>query len=375
LSGAAAVGKIGFFAGPEGLTYARRLGRLRWRRRFSGHEAALLLEGDPAERAFSGSESWLVVRDDAALPVPGGEPARLPGRVLLASALPPAGPPAVHTLSEFERAVFPPGEDPSPEPDRAPACAFAVSDFPPAPGETVGGFLRRLLLPATPRAFSPDFAAVVFDEGPGGERPEVTRLFPEGIRRLLDVGCGGGRASAALKRERPLLSVTGIERDGAAAARARRHLDRVLAGEAPAELVRLATAGEKFDGFLFADVLEHLENPVGALAAARDLASPSATLVASVPNVGHLSIVRDLILGRFDPLPAGLADAGHLRWFTRSFLEEALDEAGWRADVIEPVPGAPAPEGEEFLGWAQGWPDADRASLGTYQWISVARPK
>jgi 2-polyprenyl-3-methyl-5-hydroxy-6-metoxy-1,4-benzoquinol methylase len=169
--------------------------------------------------------------------------------------------------------------------------------------------------------------------------------------------------------------VTGIEKDPVAAERARSRLDRVLEGEASAVLEALAGAGEKFDAFLFADVLEHLEDPVGPLASARRLAAPAATLVASVPNVGHLSLVRDLVLGRFDVLPSGLADAGHLRWFSRSFLEEALEEAGWQTVAIKGLAGAPAPNAQKFLKWAGGFSQVDRESLTTYQWMAVASPK
>ena len=137
-------------------------------------------------------------------------------------------------------------------------------------------------------------------------------------------------------------------------------------------LAVLGSEGERFDAFLFADVLEHLEDPAGALSLARALAHPGATLVASVPNVGHLSLARDLLLGRFDPVPAGLADAGHLRWFTRRSLAATVEEAGWRLSLIEAVPGAPAPEEEPFLAWARRWPSADPHALRTYQWIAVA---
>jgi 2-polyprenyl-3-methyl-5-hydroxy-6-metoxy-1,4-benzoquinol methylase len=169
--------------------------------------------------------------------------------------------------------------------------------------------------------------------------------------------------------------VTGVEKDPVAAGRARLRLDRVVEGEASAVLEALADSGEKFGAFLFADVLEHLQDPVAALESARRLAAPAATLVASVPNVGHLSLVRDLVFGRFDVLPAGLADAGHLRWFSRSFLEEALEEAGWRTVAIEALAGAPAPDAEEFLKWGGGFPQTDRESLTTYQWMAVASTK
>jgi 2-polyprenyl-3-methyl-5-hydroxy-6-metoxy-1,4-benzoquinol methylase len=148
----------------------------------------------------------------------------------------------------------------------------------------------------------------------------------------------------------------------------------VLEGDAIARLSELTDAGERFDAFLFADVLEHLEDPIRALVLARQLALPGATLVASVPNVGHLSIVRDLLRGRFDPVAAGLADAGHLRWFTRTSLEEWLEEADWRMTAIESLPGAAAPDTEDFLRLVDGWPELDRESLLTYQWVAVARP-
>jgi hypothetical protein len=108
---------------------------------------------------------------------------------------------------------------------------------------------------------------------------------------------------------------------------------------------------------------------------AHELALPKATLVVSVPNVGHLSLVRDLVQGRFDPLPSGLLDAGHLRWFTRNSLEEVLDEAGWHTLSIERLPGSPPPDEGEFLRWASDFPEADRDALTTYQWVAVAQPR
>jgi len=89
-------------------------------------------------------------------------------------------------------------------------------------------------------------------------------------------------------------------------------------------------------------------------------------------HAGHLSLVRDLVRGRFDPVPAGLADAGHVRWFTRASLGEALEEAGWKMRSIESWPGAPASESADFLARLEGWPGLDPVSLGTYQWIAVA---
>ena len=211
-----------------------------------------------------------------------------------------------------------------------------------------------------------------FEEPSDRERPELTRRLPPGAARILDVGCGAGAAIAAGKARNTSWRVTGIEWDAALAARARSRCDRVFEGDLARILPALERDGERFDAIVFADVLEHLEDPVAALSAARRVAAAGARLLVSVPNVGHLSIARDLVAGRFDPIPAGLTDARHLRWFTRFSLAEALDEAGWRNVAIEGEAGAPAPEAVGFLALASAWPDCDRESLATYQWIATA---
>jgi 2-polyprenyl-3-methyl-5-hydroxy-6-metoxy-1,4-benzoquinol methylase len=370
------VRRIGFLPRPEEGSapddYGRRLGRLRWRRRFAGTRATRLDGGRPAAAIFGRGEDWIVVRDEIALPVPGGEISPLPGRVSLASARTPADAPVVHTLAEFERAPFSPVPPETPRGRRAPALFFSTADFPSDEGETVAAYVERLLSSSTPSSSPPEFAAVVFEES-ADERPDVARHVPAGTRRLLDVGFGSGAVALGLRRSRPGLSVTGIERRMSAAA-APAGIDRVIAGDAAGALAALLREEERFDGFLFADVLEHLEDPIGALALAHDLALPDATLVASVPNVGHLSIVRDLVRGRFDPLPAGLADAGHLRWFTRASLEDALEEAGWKTIHLEGLPGAPAPDARDFVDRAvRAFPETDPVALTTYQWVAVAR--
>ena len=324
---------------------------------------------DPADRAFAGAELWALVLAPAAVPagrfsfasVPHGAPAH-------AERLAPGdGSAAVHTLRELEGAA----RGRSALAGQAPLMAFRLEGCAPRAGESVETFVVRLGadLDGVPLA---DFAALVADDSSDRARPELTDRVPQGTRRLADVGCGAGATGAALKRRDPRLEVTGIERDAAAADRARPRLDRVISGDAGDVLSELGRSGERFDAFLFGDVLEHTGDPIAVLAAARSAAGPGARLVASVPNAGHLSVIRDLVLGRFDPAPAGLLDAGHLRWFTRSFLAEALEEAGWRVDSIAGVQGATAPDAGGFLESLAGWPGLDPTLLSVYQWIAIA---
>jgi 2-polyprenyl-3-methyl-5-hydroxy-6-metoxy-1,4-benzoquinol methylase len=382
--------RLGFLPGSEegsALDYVRRLGRLRWKRRFRERRAVDLDGARPASETFADGEDWLVVRDEVAIPLPGSDQlAAVEGIVAVATRRSPADPPAVHTLAELERANIPSAEECRAHAGDPPAIGFSVSDFPPSGGETVREYVGRLLSFAPAHRFPGRFAAIVFEQVAGtdpagvctrlvtsGERPEIIRHLPDRIHCLLDVGCGTGETSAAIRRASPGVSITGIERHAAYAERARARLDRVIPRDATRALRDLVEEGARFDAFLFADVLEHLEGPIDALTLARGLAVPGATLVASVPNAAHLSLVRDLVAGRFDPVPAGLADAGHLRWFTRSSLEEALDEAGWRTVRVTSLPGAPAPDVEPFLDFVAGFPEFDRDALATYQWVAVAR--
>ncbi len=287
------------------------------------------LSGDaPAREAFAGAPAWVVVMEETALPaamtrfpVPG------PERVLVAATEAETG---AQTLRELE--VIAPQRSTSAEAASAPAAiCFRPADFPATPEETVAEYLARLRARADRRQGDPDLRAFRLEDAPGEERPELTRHVPPGARRVLE-----GDAS------------------------------RVLDG--------LAHGGEPFDAFLFAGVLENLEDPAGLLLRARSRAAAGATLIASVPNAGSLSFVRDLVLGRFDPAASGLAQASRLRWFTKASLAEMLEEAGWRVVSIEPWKRSPAPRSEEFLERLSALPGLDRASLEASRWIAVAVP-
>jgi SAM-dependent methyltransferase len=350
-----------------------RFARLRWRRALRAERVLEWAPGAMAAPAVGAADSWFVVADLTAVPLAGERRSALlpaPGRILAAQAAGPVDPPIAHTLRELEAARLGPAAR---EDGRATiAIGFRAADFPPAPYETIKVYFERLLTLSSARATDPAFRAVSLGDPSERERTELTRRLPAGTLRILDAGCGAGVGIAGAKARNPGWKVTGVEKDPRLAARAREPCDRVLEGDLAEILPALENAGERFDAIVFADVLEHLEDPVAALTMGRRVAAPGGKLLVSVPNVGHLSIVRDLVLGRFDPVPAGLTDAGHLRWFTRTFLAEALSESGWRMDALESEAGAPPSGAEDFLAFAAAWPDCDRESLLTYQWIATA---
>lgn len=165
-------------------------------------------------------------------------------------------------------------------------------------------------------------------------RPEIVALVPRDARSIVDVGCAGGALGSALKAERPGVSVRGVEMCASAAERARLRLDDVFIGSAeagpPAEWPRA-------DCLIFADVLEHLANPLDVLCKWKQSLAPGGTVMASIPNVAHHSIVRDLLRGRWEYTDAGILDRTHLRFFTRETILDLFAGASLTPTRIERV--------------------------------------
>jgi 2-polyprenyl-3-methyl-5-hydroxy-6-metoxy-1,4-benzoquinol methylase len=172
------------------------------------------------------------------------------------------------------------------------------------------------------------------DRGPRGR--VFREISPGG--RVLDVGCDTGRFGEALKRLKHC-EVHGIERDEQAVLAARERLavvhDRSI--DHPDAFDDLGP----YDAVLFFDVLEHLTDPWAVLVRAARTLRPGGCIFAIVPNVAHVSVVRRLLLGRFEYAEHGIMDRTHLRWFTRSSLELAFREAGLERIKVESVPLVP----------------------------------
>lgn len=83
----------------------------------------------------------------------------------------------------------------------------------------------------------------------------------------------------------------------------------------------------KFDYIIFADVLEHLRNPLEILSKSKMLLKNDGSILLSVPNFAHNSILINLMNDNFEYRNTGLLDNTHIHMFTKNSLEKMLSDA------------------------------------------------
>lgn len=158
-------------------------------------------------------------------------------------------------------------------------------------------------------------------------RPEIIACIPVGCRKLLSVGCGAGLTEGELVRRG--VEVIGIELNPEAAELARSRGVNVLQGDVGALNGELQP--HRFDCLLYADVLEHLADPLSLLRDHTALLNPGGVVVISVPNFRHYQVFWQLFVrGRVVYAESGIMDKTHLRITTRGLVEDWLRIAGYQ---------------------------------------------
>jgi SAM-dependent methyltransferase len=204
-----------------------------------------------------------------------------------------------------------------------------------------------------------------------GFNEHLLAAVPPGTKRILEVGCARGRLGQELKRQDPTRYVAGVELDPDAAQVAGKRLDEVFVLDVQDDVPPIEP--RSLDCMLFGDVLEHLLDPEDTLRRYRDLLAPDGLVLASVPNVQHFSVVKNLLRGDFMYQPEGLLDATHLRFFTYLSFAKLMLDAGFlprvedriRSGEAQPLVEAAAP----LLTHCRVHPDAAPEPLDTYQYI------
>lgn len=155
-------------------------------------------------------------------------------------------------------------------------------------------------------------------------------LAKNNIINVLEVGCACGGTLLKIKSINENAQLFGIELNEHAAK---------IAGnfaEVTAENIESGYLNYPegfFDYIIFADVLEHLYDPLLVLTQIKKYLKPQGFILASIPNVMHYSVLRNLLLGYWTYEDAGILDKTHVRFFTYNEIDKLFKSSGF--SVIE----------------------------------------
>lgn len=166
-----------------------------------------------------------------------------------------------------------------------------------------------------------------------GVNQKVFDMITPGTKKILDVGCGTGEMGKKLKEEKAVEQVIGIEIVPEIAREANSKLDRVFRTDV--ETARLESMRKYFDCIVMSGILHHLRDPWSVLKRFRDYLKDDGYLVACVPNVAHISIIKDLLKGRWAYKNEGLLDVCHMKFFTLEEMTKMFGSSGYKPVEIQ----------------------------------------
>jgi 2-polyprenyl-3-methyl-5-hydroxy-6-metoxy-1,4-benzoquinol methylase len=202
-------------------------------------------------------------------------------------------------------------------------------------------------------------------------RDSVFPLFPSApVDGVLDVGGGYGNTAAAAKTRLGAKNA-GVIDAVASRERVSPDLDFFAAADLndAAAVEQVCERHGPFSVILCLDVLEHLVDPWACVRALERHLRSGGALIASIPNVAHLSVSAALLFrGRWRLVEAGIMDRTHLRFFTKDTAIELLQSGSLKVDHCSQNLDGARPY--RYLNWLRHFGLADRFA---YQYFLRAR--
>ena len=188
--------------------------------------------------------------------------------------------------------------------------------------------------------------------------------------RVLEIGCDLGATLLEIRNKYPNSQLYGLEINESAVAIAR-YLVEAQAGNIEDKEIPFEGT---FDYILFGDVLEHLWDPQGVLRYCREKLSGHGAVLACIPNLMHISVMRQLINGRFQYGDTGLLDRSHIHLFTYYQIILMFQEEGY---TVEEMRNITPPFSQEEEGLAEKLLELSKSTdmhmYQTFQYLVRAR--
>jgi 2-polyprenyl-3-methyl-5-hydroxy-6-metoxy-1,4-benzoquinol methylase len=153
------------------------------------------------------------------------------------------------------------------------------------------------------------------------------------FNRALEIGCGNGSLLHSLKQAQIIKYSVGVDPYGRPHEKS--NLDEFFSGTVEDILPKIK---EKFDVIIFADVLEHLEDPWQTLRnLTTDCLNDGGHVIISIPNFRNIWTLSKIIFtNSFKYEIEGVLDKTHLRFFCKKDLEALVKNGGLQLQLITP---------------------------------------
>ena len=165
---------------------------------------------------------------------------------------------------------------------------------------------------------------------PDNPRTDIRDMFAFQPKRILDIGCGLGAVSGAIKHDFPETFTWGCELNPITADVAQTRLDKVSRVPMEAWGADELDLLKSVDTVLLLDVLEHMYNPWSTLQILREYLPEHAQLIVSLPNCANIHIFHELANGFWHYKSAGVLDVTHIRFFTPYEMQKMFYETGFK---------------------------------------------
>lgn len=192
--------------------------------------------------------------------------------------------------------------------------------------------------------------------------------------RVLEVGCGMGVTLQHILYRFPHAQVHGIELCEEVTGFGKLQ-ETICQGNI--EEMALDYEENSFDYILFGDVLEHLRDPHAVLRKLRPFLKKNGEILASIPNLMHISVLSELIRGNFSYQDEGLLDRTHIHFFTKNEIERMFDSCGFEtAEYISVrVPEKTPEESSTLQKLTEISGAADEKEFRAFQYLVRAKKK
>ncbi|MGL4877688.1 methyltransferase domain-containing protein [Paraclostridium dentum] len=185
---------------------------------------------------------------------------------------------------------------------------------------------------------------------------------------VLEVGCACGATLLKLKSVFKNVNLYGVD-ISEESIKIAKYIDGVEAKCIDVESEEFVLEDKKFDLIIALDVIEHLRDPWKTLKNFKKSLKDDGQLIISIPNVMHISIINNLIQGRWDYQDCGLLDRTHLRFFTLKTIKEAFGEIGYDSIYYHSIFTILNEQEEKLINTLSTQYSLDTNQLRSYQYI------